>query len=371
MTLSFTEEHDQLRHLVRRFLDETSTTRSARHLVESGANRDNDVWSRMADQLGLQGLAISVDHGGSGYGPVELGIGLEEMGRALLVAPYLASVALAGQTLTLSADEDAQRRWLPGIADGSLTATLALAEESGSWSLDTITTTATATGDAWRVNGTKSFVVDGHTADLLLVVARAADGIGVFAVEGTAVGVLRTPLDNLDLTRGIASVELIDAPAHRIGGGRDALEWLGEVRDHVLAAISSEQVGAASRCLDLAVDYAKIREQFGRPIGSFQAIKHKCASLLVEIENARSAVYHANAALADGDPEASISAAVAHACASRASVQAAKECIQIHGGIGFTWEHDAHLFLRRAKSSQLLYGSPREERVRIADLVGI
>jgi alkylation response protein AidB-like acyl-CoA dehydrogenase len=226
-------------------------------------------------------------------------------------------------------------------------------------------------GAGWVVNGAKLFVVDGHTADLLLVVARVGNDIGVFAVEGNAPGVARAKLEGLDLTRDLASVVLAEAPAIRVGPAKDATAWLTEVHDVALAALAAEAIGGAARCLELAVEYAKLREQFDRPIGSFQAIKHKCANLLVEIESGRSAAYHAIAAVADPGPDASIAAALAKAYCSQAFTHAAKECIQIHGGIGYTWEHDAHLYLRRAKSSELLFGTPSRLRSRLASLVGI
>jgi alkylation response protein AidB-like acyl-CoA dehydrogenase len=325
----------------------------------------------MAGQLGLPGIVVPTAYGGSGGGPAELGIVLEEMGRALLVALYFATVALAGQALATSGDADAQERWLPRIADGSLTATLAVAKGSGSWDLGEVTAAAEPDGEQWAVSGAKLFVVDGHTADLLLVVARAADGLGVFAVEGQADGVERAKLDTLDLTRDLASVTLRAAPAVRVGADTDTEAWLSWVGDLALAALAAEQIGGAARCLELSVEYAKVREQFGRPIGSFQAVKHKCANMLLEVECGRSAVYHASAALAEGQPDASIAATLAYAYCSRAFTSAAKECIQIHGGIGYTWEHDAHLYLRRAKSSELLFGPPGRQRARLAELAGI
>jgi alkylation response protein AidB-like acyl-CoA dehydrogenase len=364
-------EHDELRQVVRRFLSERSPAREVRRLLEAGESRDDQVWSLLAGQLGLTGIALPERYGGAGYGPAELAIVLEEMGAALLVAPYFATVALAGQALAASGDEDAMARWLPGIADGSLTATLAAAEESGSWALADVTATAQPSGDGWVVTGDKSFVIDGHTAGLLLVTANAPDGPGVFAVERAAAGVESARLDCLDLTRALASVALREAPAVRVGAAPDAADWLGRVRDLVLAALAAEQLGGAARCLDLSVGYAKVREQFGRPIGSFQAIKHKCANLLLEVEGGRSAVYYASAALAGGQGDAALAASVAYVHCSQAFTRAAKECIQIHGGIGYTWEHDAHLYLRRAKSSELLFGPPARQRARLAELAGI
>jgi len=374
MSVGYSAEHDQLRRVVREFLSQKSPSRQVRRLMEAGESRDDEVWALLTGQLGLSGIAVPEEYGGSGYGPVELGIVLEEMGRALLVAPYFGTVALAGQALAASGDTEAMRRWLPGIADGSLTAALAVAEDSGSWDLTDVTAAAEPVAEptgGWAVTGTKLFVVDGDTADLLLVVARAPDGPGVFAVEGAAAGVDRARLDTLDLTRALASVTLQGAPATRVGADRDATEWLAEVTNLVLAALAAEQIGGAARCLDLAVEYAKVRQQFGRPIGSFQAIKHKCANLLLEVESGRSAVYHASAAVAGHQPDAALAAALAYAYCSQAFTHAAKECIQIHGGIGYTWEHDAHLYLRRAKSSELLFGPPARQRTRLAELAGL
>ena len=371
MSVGYSAEHDELRRVVRDFLREESPSREVRRLAEAGEGRDDAVWARLTGQLGLSGIAIPQEYGGAGYGPVELGIVLEEMGRALLVAPYFATVALAGQALAASGDAAAMGRWLPGIADGSLTATLAVAEGSGSWDLAEVTATAMPAGDGWAVTGTKLFVVDGHTADLLLVVAYAPDGPGVFAVERAAAGVDRARLDTLDLTRALSVVTLRDARASRLRADRDGARWLSDVIDLVLAALAAEQIGGAARCLDLAVEYAGVREQFGRPIGSFQAIKHKCANVLVHVESGRSAAYHASAAIAAGQPDAPLAALLAYDYCSKAFTHAAKECIQVHGGIGYTWEHDAHLYLRRAKSSELLFGPPVRQRTRLAELAGI
>ena len=370
MSFAGRSEHDELRQVVRDFLSEKSASSAVRRLMEGGERRDEDVWALLTGQLGLTGIAIPERHGGAGYGPAELGIVLEEMGGALLVAPYFATVALAGQALAASGDEDAMARWLPGIADGSLTATLAVAEESGSWNLAEVAATARPADGGWTVTGAKLFVIDGDTADLLLVVAHAPDGPGVFAVERGAAGLESARLDTLDMTRALASVTLRETPAVRVGAGRDAA-WLSEARDLALAALAAEQLGGAARCLDMSVSYACVREQFGRPIGSFQAIKHKCANLLLDVECGRSAVQHASEALAGRQPDAPLAAVLAYVHCSRAFTNAAKECIQIHGGIGYTWEHDAHLYLRRAKSSQLLFGPPARQRARLAELAGI
>jgi alkylation response protein AidB-like acyl-CoA dehydrogenase len=371
MSVGYSQEHDELRQVVREFLRQWSPSGSVRRLIEAGEGRDDEVWAMLTGQLGLSGIAVPERYGGAGYGPVELGIVLEEMGRALLVAPYFSTVVLAGQALAASGDEDAMARWLPGIADGSHTAALAVAEETGSWDLADVAAAAEPVGDGWTVSGTKLYVVDGHTADVLFVVARTPGGHGFFCVEGDAPGVERARLDALDVTRPLASVTLRDARAVRVGAGRDTAAWLSEVTDLVLAALAAEQLGGAARCLELSVEYAKVREQFGRPIGSFQAVKHKCATVFLEVESGRSAVSQATAALAGREPDASLAAALAYVHCSAAFTRAAKECIQIHGGIGYTWEHDAHLYLRRAKSSELFLGPPARPRARLAALAGI
>jgi alkylation response protein AidB-like acyl-CoA dehydrogenase len=371
VNLTFSEEQEELRASVRRFLADKAPSEAVRRWMESDDGHDPAVWRQMAGQLGLQGIAVPEEHGGAGYGPVELGIVLEEMGRSLLPAPFFATVALAGQALTASGDVEAQARWLPGIADGSLTATVALSEERGGASLDAVTTRAGLDGGTWRLTGTKMFVVDGDSADLLLVVARADEGLGLFAVEGTAEGLTRTRLDALDLTRRLGRVELDGVRATRVGPDGDARDYLQRVLDLAVVALAHEPVGGASACLDTAVEYAKIRVQFNRPIGSFQAIKHKCADLLLEVEAARSAAYSGAWSAAEDPAELPVSAALAGSYCAEACTHAAKENIQIHGGIGFTWEHDAHLYLKRAKSSELLFGAPGQHRARLADLVGI
>jgi alkylation response protein AidB-like acyl-CoA dehydrogenase len=371
VNLTFTEEQDELRASVRRFLADKSPSAAVRRWMESSEGYDAALWTQMAGQLGLQGLAVPEQFGGAGYGPVELGIVLEEMGRALTPTPFFASVALAGQALSESGDLEAQARWLPAIAEGALTATVALSEERGDGSLAATTTRASVDGAGWRLDGSKMFVVDGASADLLLVVARADEGPGLFAVGGAEAGVSRTRLDALDPTRRLGRIDLDGAAATRVGPAGDASDFLQRVVDLAVVALAHEQVGGASACLDSAVEYAKVRVQFNRPIGSFQAVKHKCADLLLEVEAARSAVYSAAWSAAEEPAELATAAAVAGSWCAQTYTHAAKENIQIHGGIGFTWEHDAHLHLKRAKSSELLFGTPVRHRARLADLVGI
>ncbi|MGW2048896.1 acyl-CoA dehydrogenase family protein [Streptomyces sp. NPDC001858] len=372
MAPTFTEEHETLRSTLRRFLADKAPRESVRRAMESEEGHDPALWRQMAGQLGLHALALPRQYGGFGGGPLELGIVMEELGRALVPSPYFSTVALAGQALVASGDDTAMARWLPAIADGSLTGTLALAEEAGSWRVEDVAASATRGGDgAWTVSGTKMFVVDGCTAGLLLVVARTDTGPGLFAVDDAAAGVTRTPLETLDPTRRLARIDLDGAPAARVGPDGDATAYLRTVIDLAVVALASEQVGGAQACLDAAVRYAKVRVQFGRPIGSFQAVKHKCADLLLRVEAARSAAYHAMSVAAEGPGELPVAAALAGAYCADAFTHAAKEHLQIHGGIGYTWEHDAHLHLKRAKSSEQLFGSPATHRGRLAELVGI
>ncbi|WP_067855895.1 acyl-CoA dehydrogenase family protein [Nocardia shimofusensis] len=364
-----TEEHEELRGVVRRFLSEKSDLTRARALVEAGEYRDEAVWTQLAGQLMVQGIAVPERYGGAGYGPVELGIVLEEMGRFLSVAPYFATVALAGQLLTSCSDAAARETWLPGIASGSMTATVAIGDDTGEIAADAVTTVAEREGDGWRLTGTKRFVIDGTTADLLIVAALTDGVVTLFTVAGGATGVRREPLPNLDPTRPLATVEFSGAPAVRIAD--DATTLLPRVADLAAAALAAEQAGGAAAALDTAVEYARVRVQFDRPIGSFQAIKHRCADLLLEVESARNAAFAATSLLATGDPEGPLAASLAAAWARRTFTHVAKENIQILGGIGFTWEHDAHLFLKRAKAGEMLLGTTARHRARVGALAGI
>lgn len=370
MSLAITPEQEELRAIVRQFLTRKSPAEEVRRLMATTDGFDRAVWKEMAEGLGLHGLAIPEEFGGAGYGSMELAVVFEEMGRALLVAPFFSSVALAAPLLLELDDDDAKQSYLPGIADGSLLATVAVAEDGGAWDLDSVRAAASPSGDDWVLDGVKSFVPDGHLVDVVLVVARVAEGLGVFAVPADAAGLTRTPLETLDQTRKLARLELTAVRARRVGTG-DASAAVARTLDIAIAALAAEQVGGAGRCLDAAVEFAKIREQFGRPIGSFQAIKHICADMLMSVESARSAAYYASWAAAESTDELARSAAVAKAYCSDAYFKVASDNIQVHGGIGVTWEHDAHLYFRRAKSSQLLFGDPQLHRSRIAALAGI
>jgi alkylation response protein AidB-like acyl-CoA dehydrogenase len=371
MNFAFSEEQDELRRAVRRFLQEKSPETEVRRLMETTEGYDPAVWAQMADQLGLQSLTIPEEFGGSGFSYVELIVVLEEMGAALLCAPYFSTVALAANAVLTSGDDAAKKYLLPGLASGETIGTLAITEDNGRWDFDGITLGAKASGDGWALNGHKMFVIDGHVADLILVAGRTDHGVSLFGVKSDAAGLTREPLSTMDQTRKQARLEFTETPAWLIGTEGGAAEGLAKTLDLAAVALAAEQVGGAQHCLDSSVEYAKTRIQFGRPIGSFQAIKHKCADMLLEVESAKSAAYYAGWAAAEDSDELPVVASLAKSYCSEAYFHAAAENIQIHGGIGFTWEHDAHLYFKRAKSSELLFGDPAYHRELLAQRIGI
>jgi len=371
VNFAFSEEQEELRKSVRRFLDDKSPVTEVRRLMETPEGYDPAVWSQMGNQLGLQGLTIPEEYGGSGYTYVELIVVLEEMGKSLLCAPYFSTVALAANAILAAGDDAAKKELLPGIASGETIATLALTEDNGRWDVEGIQLKATKKGDSYTLDGHKMFVIDGGIANLIIVVARTDAGIAFFSVEGDASGLTRKNLSTMDQTRKQARLEFANTPARLIGSESGAKAALTKTLDLAAVALAAEQVGGAQRCLDMSVEYAKVRIQFGRPIGSFQAIKHKCADMLLEVESAKSAAYYAGWAAAEDSDELPVVASLAKAYCSEAYFHAAAENIQIHGGIGFTWEHDAHLYFKRAKSSELLLGDPTYHRELLAQRIGI
>lgn len=370
MLFDFSDEHDELRRTVRDFLAKESEEARVRELMEDESGLDRALWARMAEELGIVGLIVDERHGGAGFSNVELAIVMEEMGRALLVAPYLSSAVLASSALELAAEESVQDELLPPLASGQRIATLAFSESSDPWSFDAVAMEAEEKGGDYTLTGRKVHVLDGHVADDLLVVARVGGALALFHVDADASGLTREATSPLDPTRKLASIELAATPARLISTG-DAGPGLERALTRTLGALAAEQLGGAQCVLEMATEYAKTRLQFGRPIGSYQAIKHKCADILVEVELARSAAY--NAAFADeSDIEgASIAAAMAKSFCSEAYYHAANENIQIHGGMGFTWEHNAHLYYKRARASEVLFGSPVAHRERVAASLGI
>ena len=371
MNFAFSEEQEELRKMVRSFLENKSSEEAVREQMETVNGFDAAVWSQMSGEMMLQGLAIPEEFGGQGYSFIELGVVLEEMGRALLCAPFFSTVVLAANALLLSGDDAAKKAYLPGIASGETIATLATTEPSGRWDEAGITIEAKGSGSDFTISGTKSFVLDGHTANLIIVAARTSKGISLFAVDGNASGLTRTPLSTMDQTRKQAKLDFSNTPAKLIGTEGNGGEVLAKVMDLAAVGLAAEQVGGAQKVLEMAVQYAKDRIQFGRPIGSFQAIKHKCADMLLEVESAKSAAYYGMWCAADMNEELPSVASLAKAYCSEAYFHATAENIQIHGGIGFTWEHPAHLYFKRAKSSELIFGDPTYHRELLAQRIGI
>ncbi len=366
MNFAFSEEQDQLREFVRSFLSDKSSEEAVREQMETEAGFDSAVWKQMSEQMGLPALIVPEEFGGQGFTFVELGIVLEEMGRALLCAPFF-STTLATLALLHSGDDEAKKTHLPGIASGETIATLAYTEENGKWDASGIE----ATSDGKKVSGTKSFVIDGHIADLFIVAAKTSAGISLFAVDGQADGVSVEPLATMDQTRKQAKVNFHSAPATLIGADGKGWETIQQVLDLAAIALAAEQVGGAQFVLEMGTQYAKDRVQFGRPIGSFQAIKHKLADMLVEVESAKSAAYYGLWCASEMNDELPSVASLAKAYCSDAYFHAAAENIQIHGGIGFTWEHPAHLYFKRAKSSELMFGDPAYHREQLAQRIGL
>jgi alkylation response protein AidB-like acyl-CoA dehydrogenase len=374
MILGVSAEQEELRASVRRFLADRAPMSRVRELMEDGET-DWAVWEQAGTQLGLQGLAIPESYGGAGFSFAEQAVVLEEFGAALYGGPYLASTVLAATALLASPDEGARRGLLPDIASGQTVATLAFTEDGGSWDPVAIRLSATKDGPgvngAWRLDGHKSFVLDGATAGLILVAAATDAGLSLFAVEGDADGLSRVALPALDQTRQLARLEFAGVTGALIGSPGDGAAVLDRALDVAAVALAAEQLGGAQRALDMAVEYAKTRHQFDRPIGSFQAIKHRCADLLLEVESLRSAVGYAAAAVAEDSPEIPALASLVKAYASETYFHVAAENIQIHGGIGFTWEHDAHLYFKRAKASELFLGDGAYHRERLAARIGL
>jgi alkylation response protein AidB-like acyl-CoA dehydrogenase len=371
MNYLYTDEQLELRATVRDFLADKSAEQAVRRLMATEAGYDPAVWRQMSDQLGLPGLAVPEEYEGAGFGYLELGIVLEEMGRALLSAPYLSSVALATEALLRCADEAARKDLLPGLATGQTIGTLALLEQPGRWDEAGVQTQAHRSAAGWALDGAKRHVPDGHVADLILVGARTRAGVGLFAVDGAAPGLTRIPVPTLDQTRKQAHLKFARTPARLIGDEADGWRVLRRVLDTAAILLAAEQAGGASRVVEMAAEHARIRVQFGRPIGSFQAIKHICADMLTEAEAARSAAYYGLWALAGDAEEVPLAASLAKVYCSAAYSKIAGDAIQVHGGMGFTWEHPAHLYFKRAKACEAMFGTPGYHRDLLAERLGL
>lgn len=368
MDFSFTPEQEELRRYAARWLGQHSSSADVRTLMGTPGGHDPARWAEMSG-MGWQAMAIPEEHGGAGFGFLELFVLLEEQGRALLCAPFLSTVVMAATALAEGTD-DQRAEWLPRIAAGETIATVAHAEPGGGWAADDVTLEAVQGDGGWILNGVKSFVLDGLVADLFLVAARTGGGVELLLVPAGAEGLTVRSLDVLDQTRKQAEItfEAVTVPPDALLGKPGQGEAiLSRVLERAAVAVAAEQVGGAQRCLEMAVAYAKDRKQFGRAIGSFQAIKHKCADMQVKVEAARVAASYAAWAIATDAEDRTRMVPLAKAYCSQAFYHCAAETIQIHGGIGFTWEHDAHLYFKRAKSSELMFGDPTAHRRHLAD----
>jgi len=362
---AFTEEQEQFRSVLRRFLDDKSPTTEVRRLMDTAEGYDPEVWRQLSGDLALPGIHLPQRYGGAGFGMVELGMVMEELGRALLCAPYFSTAVLAANAILNAGTQAQKASLLPDIASGARLATLAVTELNGDWDPRGIELSAAAVADGYLLDGVKSYVVDGHVADLLIVAARVSvgrDGLALFTLPADAAGIKRRLLKSVDATRKIARIDFHNAHAELLGNLNDGAKALTRTLDQAAIALSNEMVGGAQKLLDSAVNYAKMRVQFGRTIGSFQAIKHRLADLLLEVELAKSAAYYAAQAAAVEDPEWPALASMAKAAVSDTYMHTARECIQIHGGIGFTWDNDTHLWFKRAKGSEVFLGQPSYHR---------
>src|SRR5579883_271367 len=370
MRFSFSAEQEEFRGTLRRALEARSPTKEVRRLMATDEGFDRDGWKRLNQELGLTGLLIPEAYGGQGFGFGELGIVLEEMGRSLLCAPFL-STTLAAIAILNAGSEEQKKALLPALADGTKTATLAFQEGNGSIDAAGIAMTATAN----KLDGTKSFVLDGHTADLIVVVARkkgttGSDGLSFFTVAGDAPGLTRRKLKTMDETRKLAQLTFKSVEAQPLGIDGAGGPAFAKTLQQAIVCLANEMVGGAERLREDALEYVKMRMQFGRSIASFQTTKNKAADMLVDVELAKSAAYYAAAALDEGDKDMPALASLAKAQAAEAYLQTAIHAVQMHGGIGFTWDNDTHLWFKRAKSSEILFGDANEHREKMMQAWG-
>jgi alkylation response protein AidB-like acyl-CoA dehydrogenase len=363
MDFAFTSDQQLLRNSARAFLDEHCKPAVVRSLWDDPRGESEGMWKEMA-QLGWLGLSLPEAHGGSGLGMVETAILLEELGRAAYPGAYFPTMLAA--TAIAEAGTDAQKkRWLPAIATGGARASVAFLDADFDWGLDAIQTRAERTASGFTLRGEKKFTPWAHVADVLIVPARTTEGLTLFLVEPSAPGISLSPVTGMDLATRWVHVRLDGAQVAAdavLGAPGAAAPLLGQLLRRGAVGAAAEMLGAARRCLDMSVGYAKVREQFGQPIGSFQAIRHKCSEMLLEVENSHSAVYYAAWALDAGAEDQALAASVAKAYVGDAARKVCGESIQVHGGIGFTWEYDLHLYFKRAKALEPMYGDVEHHR---------
>ncbi|WP_263994414.1 acyl-CoA dehydrogenase family protein [Mycobacterium yunnanensis] len=361
----FTDEQQQLLSAVRRFAAENFDEPTIRRLMESDPPFDPTAWGRLGAELGVLGLSVPEADGGVGGTLVDQAVAVEELGAALACGPLFGTVFLAIPALVASSAGPVRDELLADLVEGRRTAAFVVPDSAGAFDAADVTVRSTDSG----LTGTVDGVVDAGAADVLLVAATGQDGVSLFAVDAAGTGVQRTNQLTVDLTRPQATVTLSDAPGQLVAGPDEAQRVLTHAFQVASALLAVEQVGAAQHLLDVAVQYAKDRLQFGRPIGSFQAVKHRLADMMVDLEHARSTAYHAVWALADGSDDPALAASIAQATCSAAFSRIAADAIQTLGGIGFTWEHQAHLYFKRATVDAALLGSAEAHRSRVAEMV--
>jgi alkylation response protein AidB-like acyl-CoA dehydrogenase len=376
LDFGFSQEQEMLRQSARSLLGRECPSAHVRQMMDDERGYSPELWRKMAE-LGWLGLVLPEEHGGAGLNYVDLVVVAEEMGRVLLPSPYIWTLMFA-EAVSRAGSGEQRRRFLPAIARGELVATAAHLEANGSWEESGITMAARKSGAGFVLEGDKLFVNDAHVADFFLVAARTGgkrgDGVTLFAIDAKRPGIAVTPLKTMDQTRKLGEVRLRGVKA-AVGDvvGEVGKGWpvLAAAIDRAKVALAAEMMGGAQKVLETTVEYTKVRQQFGRPIGSFQAVQHKCANMMVDVEGAKSAVYYAAWAVSNAAADAQTAAAVAKAAASDAYRRTAADGIQVHGGIGFTWEHDMHLYFKRAKSSEFTFGDANFNREVVAHLIGL
>lgn len=372
MDFAFSEEQDELRRYAIQWLGERAASTEVRRISETDEGFDPTHWKELAE-MGWLGMAIPEDDGGAGFGFLEQAVLLEEQGASLFPSPFFSTTVMGANALMWAGSPQQRSEWLPRIASGEAVVALAISDD-GNWEAESIGTLVTQRGGDLVLTGSKAHVLDGHVADLMIVAARDDDGLALIAVPTDLPGIECETVSSMDPTRKQARVRLTRLevpPAARMNGSDNVRIVLDRLHRRAAVALAIELVGGAQRCLDMAVSYARTRQQFGRPIGSFQAIKHMCADMFVAVESARAAAYYAAWTESEDNEEAPRAASLAKAHCSEAAYRCAADNIQIHGGIGFTWEHDAHLYFKRAATSLLMFGSPADHRRRLAAQVGI
>lgn len=383
MEFSFTEEQKMIRDTAQAFLAEVSSSNTIRSAMDTEQGFDPQIWQRICEEMYWQAIHIPEEYGGMGLGYVDLVVMLEQMGRYLLCSPFFSTVCLASNALIVAGTDEQKQQYLTQICEGSLTATLAYTSKNGQWDATAVQGIVTAQGDDYVLNSTYRYVLDGHTAQLLIVAARSEgsegeQGISLFAIDSDTPGVKRTWLPTMDQTRKQAEIVFDNvrvSSSQLMGEENNAWPQLNKVLQLAAIAIAAEQVGGSQQVLDLTVEYTKERVQFGRPIAGFQAVKHQAADMMLRTEVARSAVYYAacvaEEALSGGllADELGEAASVAKSYCSEGYFKNAGDALQLHGGVGFTWEYDVHLYFKRAKSSELFLGDAAYHREHVATLL--